>query len=171
MLNENWRIDALDSRHERAGFDCGEPAYNAYLQRLDAQEARRSLTRTFVLTRDGGHEPDRVLGLYSLSATSILRERFPTAQRKSLARYPIAAVSLGRLACDLSVLGQGLEEFLLIDALLRSARAATSIDVDAVLLDTLHERHAATYRAYGFLPLPGQPRTLFLPMETVLQLL
>ncbi len=66
----------------------------------------------------------RVLGFYTLSATSIQLTEVPAALAKKLPRYPrLPATLLGRLATDLSARGVGLGRFLLIDAITRAVRS------------------------------------------------
>lgn len=167
MQAEAWRIQALSTGNQRTDFDCGEKGLNEYLQRYVTQDARRSLTRAFVLTR--ANYP-QVLGYYTLSATSIQRERFPATQARKLPKYPIPAVLLGRLAVDRSVQGQGLGGHLLIDALKRVGLASATIGVHAILVDALSDRAAKYYQSYGFIPLTKPARSLFLPIDTALQI-
>ena len=164
---EIWRVQALEKSHRRENFDCSDPDLNEYLQRFVSQDSKRSLTRAFVLVQA---ENQTVRGYYTLSATNIQREKFPTDQVKKLPRYPIPAVLLGRLAIDSSLQNQGLGEYLLIDALKRVALASATIGVYAVMVDASSDRAAAYYRSFGFIALAEQPRTLFLPMETILQI-
>lgn len=164
----HWQVSALTRRHDRGAFECGEAALDEYIRRYAGQDGQRSLTRTFVLT--GAGDESKVLGHYTLSAASIARERFPAQQAKKLPRYPIPAALLGRLAADRSVQGQGLGEFLLVDALKRVAAASQTIGVHAVMVDALSPAAAAFYAAYGFVPLADRTLTLFLPLETVRQL-
>jgi len=42
--------------------------------------------------------------------------------------------------------------------------------VYAVIVDALHHRAADFYREFGFIPLPSRPKTLFLPLDSVLKL-
>jgi hypothetical protein len=67
---------------------------------------------------------------------------------------------------------------LLVDALTRIAAAAQSIGIAVIVLDVLDdgkadlvERRKALYAKYGFQPLPSNPLRMFLPVETVRQLL
>ena len=160
--DEFWSVDALSSRHDREGFACGEASLDEYIARYVTQDIKRSLTRAFVLTREG---EAAVLGYYTLSATHVQRERFPTKQARKLPRYPVPAVLLGRLAVTRALQGKGLGEFLLIDALKRVAFAAETIGVHAVLVEALNERAAGFYRAYGFIPLAHTPLMFFLPLD------
>jgi predicted N-acetyltransferase YhbS len=164
---ETWHVQALTKDHRRDNFDCGEPSLNDYLQKFVSQDAKRSLTRAFVLSRPTELQ---VMGYYTLSALSVHRDRFPGEQAKKLPRYPIPAVLLGRLAIDRSAQGKKLGEHLLIDALKRTATASATIGVYAMIVEALHERAAAYYANFGFITLQEQPLTLFMPMETILQL-
>lgn len=164
----HWQVSALTRQHTRSAFKCGEAPLDEYIRRYVSQDHQRSLTRAFVLTSPG--DELKVFGYYTLSAASIARERFPAEHAKALPRYPIPAVLLGRLAVDGPVQGQGLGEFLLVDALKRVAAASQTIGVHAVMVDALHEAAAAFYAAYGFAPLADRPLTLFLPLATVKQL-
>ena len=42
------QITPLAAHHDRAGFDCGEPALNEFLRRLARQQAERGFNRTYV---------------------------------------------------------------------------------------------------------------------------
>lgn len=162
-----WHVEPLVKAHQRKDFDCQDADLNAYLQRFVTQDTKRSLTRAFALLRDG--DPT-VWGYYTLSATHIQREKFPTQQAKKLPRYPIPAVLLGRLAIDRRRQGQGFGAYLLVDALKRVARASATIGVYAVVVDASSDKAAQYYRDFGFIDLPEQARSLFLPMETIVQL-
>ncbi len=167
LPDDRWRVQAWSKAHRREGFDCGEPTLNEYLHQFIGQDTRRSLTRSFVLTRK---DELRVFGYYTLSAFSIERERFPVELIKKLPRYPIPAILLGRLAVDQLMQGQRLGAYLLIDALKRIAAASATIGVYAVVVEALHDRAAAFYRDFGFTALNEQRHTLFLPMETVVNI-
>ncbi len=167
MEDEIWAVEALSSRHDREGFACGEASLDEYIEHYFTQDIKRSLTRAFVLTRKG---ETAVLGYYTLSATHVQRERFPTEQARKLPRYPIPAALLGRLAVTQVLQGKGLGEFLLIDALKRVTLAAETIGVHAVLVDAIDERAACFYRVYGFIPLADAPLMFFLPLDTIRQL-
>ena len=167
LLDETWRVQALAKTHRREGFDCSDQTLNEYLLRFVSQDSKRALTRAFVLVKGRGQT---VQGYYTLSATNIQRERFPTEQAKKLPRYPIPAVLLGRLAINNNLQGQGLGEYLLIDALKRVRMASVTIGVHAVMVVALSDRAAQYYRNFGFIALAEQPRSLFLPMETIVQI-
>lgn len=80
-------------------------------------------------------------------------------------------VLLGRLAVAKSHQGKGLGSILVADALQRIARASQVMAIYTVVVDALNGRAAEFYRQFGFIPLPGQPLKLFLPMDSVITLL
>jgi predicted GNAT family N-acyltransferase len=72
---------------------------------------------------------------------------------------------------DTKAQGEGLGRFLLIDALRRIANAAEDVAAHAVVLDAIDEDAVSFYSNYGFLELMDDPLHLFLPMDTVRQLI
>lgn len=163
MESNAWTVEALSPRHDRTGFACGRESLDDYIARYVTQDIKRSLTRAFVLAKAGEMT---VQGYYTLSAAHIQRERFPPERARKLPHYPIPAVLLGRLAIAEALQGQGLGEFLLLDALKRVASASETVGVHAVLVEAIDDRAARFYRGYGFIPFDDRPRALFLPLDT-----
>jgi predicted N-acetyltransferase YhbS len=90
---------------------------------------------------------------------------------KQLPRYGQLSVTLlGRLAVDRSVSGQGLGEFLLVDALRRSLEAAQQIAAMAVIVEAKDQRAESFYRHFDFRPFQQTPLRLFLPMGQMAKL-
>jgi GNAT superfamily N-acetyltransferase len=79
-------------------------------------------------------------------------------------------VLIGRLAVDLSSQGQGLGEFLLIDALRRAEYLASRIGIRAVEVEAINDVARRFYEKYGFLSLKDDPRQLLLPMQVIRKL-
>jgi len=156
-------IEPLGSQHDRAAFSCGEPALDAYLQRQASQDIRRRVAQIFVAR---GQTLESVAGYYSLSAASFAKDQLPATMAKRLPHYPVPAAVLGRLAVAREDQGQGLGEMLLLDAIRRVIRASMAIAVHAIIVDAKNERAAAFYQRYGFRAFAGEPRRLFLPLET-----
>ena len=110
----------------------------------------------------------KVLGYFSLSASSINAADLPPDMIKTLPRYPLLPVTLlRRLAIDQPCKGQGLGQFLLMDALFKSLQAATAIAAMAVVVDAKDAASVAFYQHCGFLQLNASESRLFLPMKTV----
>ena len=152
MTLEAVRIQPLGAGHDRSAFSCGVPALDRYLREQAGQDARRRVAAPFVATADGV----KVLGFYTLSATSIELTEVPAALSKKLPRYPrLPATLLGRLATDLSARGVGLGRVLLVDAITRAVRS--EIASFALVLDAKDEGAASFYEREGFIRLPGTP--------------
>ena len=124
---------------------------------------RRRVAQVFVAVSD---TPGKIDGYYSLSATSFHKDRLPPALAKRLPHYPVPAAVLGRLAVDRARQGTGLGEVLLLDAIRRILAASSAMAVYAIVVDALNDKAAAFYERYGFRLFDGEPRRLFLPLET-----
>ena len=161
-MNARWIIEPLGKTHNRAAFSCGVPALDDYLQRRASQDAKRRVAAPFMLVEAGG---EAVCGYYTLSQMAVEIEDLPEDIAKKLPKYPMAPVTLlGRLAVDVRFRGQGLGEYLLMDALRRSWTLSREIAAMAVLVDAKNEAAASFYESYEFRRLPGQQERLFLPM-------
>ncbi|MFT7724030.1 MAG: GNAT family N-acetyltransferase [Roseateles sp.] len=166
LLAEHVR--PLDKAHDRQSFDCGHPGLNRYLREQARQDAEKRVAAPFAFTQPGS---PAVLGFYTLSAAIIPVQELPPDLMKRLPRYGQLPVTLlGRLAVDRSVGGQGVGEFLLVDALRRSLEAAQQIAAMAVIVDAKDERAERFYRHFDFQPFQRTPLRLFLPMAQVAQL-
>jgi ribosomal protein S18 acetylase RimI-like enzyme len=157
-------IVPLGPDHGRAGFSCGEPALDFYLQRQASQDMRRRVAQVFVAASEDQFLID---GYYTLSATSIDKTGLSPELAKKLPHYPIPSVLLGRLAVASTAQGRGLGELLLLDALRRSLRASIAVAMYAVIVDAKNQSAEAFYKKYGFQNLATDQRRLFLQMATV----
>ena len=160
-------IEPLGAHHDRVSFSCGEPSLDHYVRRRASQDARRRVARVFVAS---GDPPERILGYYTLTASSFEKNNLPAELAGRLPHYPVPAAVIGRLAVDLRRQGSGLGEILLLDAIHRVVRAGDTIGVYAVVVDALHDRASAFYERYGFVSFPSQPLRLYLPLRTFEQL-
>lgn len=159
-------VEPLARNHEREAFDCGIPALNDYLRRQATQDMRRGVSRVYVARNRGS---SKVLGYYTLSATSFGKRNLPEVEAKRLPHYPIPAALLGRLAVDRSCQGQGLGKHLLFDAFHRTLQATEMLAVYALIVDAKNDKARAFYEHYGFLRFPNTPSRLFIPVETLRQ--
>jgi GNAT superfamily N-acetyltransferase len=164
----SWVIEPLGRSHDRASFDCGEPALNDFLRALARQQQEKHVGRTFVAVPAPGART--VLGFYTISAGSIRFENLPRDLQRRLPRYPVPVARLGRLAVDRSMHGKGLGAALLRDALLRVARvAATELGILGVVVDAKNAEAKKFYERYGFVPLADPPLTLVILTRTILE--
>ena len=168
MPDRAWSIEKLSKGHDRKSFDCGVSKLDEYLRRFARQNEAARISQHFVALDAPGSRIIR--GYYALSAGAVAFDHVPRELRKGLPRYPIPVAHLGRLAVDRSAGGQRLGEFLLMDALARTLRAADQIGIHAVEVVAINESARSFYRKYGFHPLNDDCHHLYLPMTTVKKL-
>lgn len=156
------RFDA--ARHGRGGFVCGHAGLNEYLQRYAGQSVRKQLAQIYVAEDGQG----KVLGYYTLSAASIRHDELPENLSRSLPKYPVPAILIGRMASDLAERESGLRvgSRLLIHALKQVLRAADTIGVQCVIVDSKPEA-VGFYQRFGFIPLKQDGLKLYLPVSTI----
>ena len=154
-------IQPLTGRHDRSAFESGSAQLDTWLRQTAQQHQRRGISKTFVAIAED--TPFRILGFYALTACEVLTTQLPPELAKKLPQK-IPGIRLGRLAVDRAVQGQGLGEWLLIDAIKRAKHVLEHIGVHALFVDAKDDPAAAFYRNYGFRPLPSDPLRLVLPL-------
>jgi hypothetical protein len=154
----------LAEHHDKGGFSCGIEALDRYLKTQAGQDSRRRVATCFVLTPL--HEPDRAVGYYTLSATSIALADLPGSVSKRLPRYPVMPATLmGRLAVDSRSQGARLGELLLFDAMARALQS--EIATFAFVVDPKDDTATGFYGRYRFLPLASGSARMFLPIAEI----
>ena len=83
------RLERLSSDHDIAAFDSGNDELDGWLQRHALAAQQMDSARTFVLVRD-----TRVVGYFSLTMGSVLREDAPAKLVRGLPAYPVGMVLL-----------------------------------------------------------------------------
>lgn len=151
--------------HDRAGFDCGVPALNGYLQRFADQHRRRGITSAFVLV--DSEEPAKILGYYTLSAAEVDVADLGDADRKRLPRYPVPCFRMGRMATAIDRRGQGIGRLLMGCAVDRCLKVREQVAAYALIVDAKDAQARSFYEHYGFTAFAGQPLTLYLPLGHV----
>jgi len=81
--------DPVQSAVNRAGFDCGVPALNEYLQRYARQNHESGGAKAFVAVAP--ETPAIVLGYYTISPGAIAFAKAPARLTRRLGRYERAA--------------------------------------------------------------------------------
>jgi predicted N-acetyltransferase YhbS len=161
-----FRIEPLAARHDRSGFRCGVPELDRYLKEQAGQDQRRKVAACYVAVDPAA--PKLVLGYYTLSAYSVRLQQLPRVTIRQLPRYPdVPAALIGRLAVAEDQQGRRLGEQLLVDALERVLALRDTLGVFAVVVDALSVAAAGFYARFGFIPFPGEPLRLFLPLATI----
>lgn len=156
-------IEPLNTRHDRAEFDCGEPSLNEFLKLYARQNDSKGLGKTYVAVLP---EQQKVFGYYTISSGSLAFENLP----ENLPRYPIPVVHLGRLAVDANTKGQGLGVLLLLDTFRRSLKVADQLGIYAVEVKALTEQARKFYLKFGFAELIDQPFHLYLTIKKIRKL-
>ena len=162
MIAVPFRFEALSDNHDRAAFRCGDEALDRYFQTQATQDIRRRIANCLVVVEVA---TGQVAAYYTLSAASIPLVDLPTDETKRLPRYPtLPAVCIGRLAVDRRFQRCSLGELILMNAVHRTMQDAAA--AFALLVDAKNDQAAAFYARYGFRPIAGKPKTLFLPLAT-----
>ncbi len=161
-------IVPLGDDHDRQHFDCGEPVLDRYLREVAGQHARRDLARTFVLIEQAA--PARILGYFTLTICTVDASNMPSDLARKL-RHTLPGVKLGRLAFDRSEHGKGYGTRLLMRSLAETVAIADRAGSYALFVDAKHDGVVPFYRAFGFIALPSQPLTLFMPTASIRKLI
>ena len=165
MTLPDWREEPIGKRHDRASFDCGDPALNEFLRQHARQSHERGASKTFLaISQTDG---TTILGFYTLSPASLEYARTPAAIRQGLARNDVPVFRLERLAVSQQFQGHGLGGQLLLAAGRRCLLAAAEVGGVALLIDAKSERAAQWYATYGAVPQLDAPLSLLLPLATV----
>jgi GNAT superfamily N-acetyltransferase len=154
-------IEKLTKVHDLSLFDCGTASLSEWLQRFAWQNQQADAAKVYV-----AHRRDNVVvGYHSLTASSVRRDDAPARVSKGLANHPVGVALLGRLAVDRQQKGKGLGKALLLDALLRTAQAADTIGIRALLVHAIDEDAKRFYLHFNFEVAPVDPMHLMLLMK------
>jgi predicted GNAT family N-acyltransferase len=168
-MRPSFTIEPLGPHHDRVAFSCGNASLDDFIKTKARKENELGYCAVFILIEEQGSQP--IVGYYSLSSHSVTLEGIDAASRKKLPKYPVVPTSLiGRLARDLRFRGQGVGQFLLVDALKRALQSSEQVGSYAVAVDAIDGEAIAFYAKYGFVPLIGHKNRLFLPMASIKKL-
>jgi len=160
-LTDLRRPEPLDLvRHDRRGFDSGEPALDDWLRRYAGQNRRRDTAATWVVATPD----DQVVAYASLAMTAIDRRAAPRPIAKQ-APDPVPALLLGRLAVDQRHRGLGIATALVAHVLATATELNAKAACRAVVVTALHDRARTWWERLGFHPFrPEDPtdRDLYL---------
>lgn len=139
-------VEPLNENHILELFDCGEHlSLTNWLKKYALASEQSKSARTYVV-----HRANRVVGYFSLAASSIRKEEASLRAAKRQPAYPISVILLARLAVDKTEQGQGLGAALLKNALQRCLQASESIGARAVLVHAIDAEAKAFYQHFGF---------------------
>lgn len=160
-----WHEEAIQKKHNREAFDCGEAALNDFLRRHARKSHELGGSKTFLAIDDA--DPKTILGFYSLSPASVDYSRTPEIIRRGLARHDVPGFRLARLAVDRRIQGQGIGGQLLLAAGRRCLLAAAEVGGVVLVIDAKNESVAGWYAGYGAVALLDAPLSLLLPLATI----
>lgn len=154
------RIELLEARHRREGFDCGNAELNDFLRRQAGQQQRRGFGKTYVALADNGLD---VIGFVTVSVGQVEAQAMPSQLK--LPRHPAPMLRIGRLAVDKRVQGLGNGQDLLSFALRLALEFAERVGLYAVVVDAKDAQAAEFYRRLHFEPTLDDALCLFLPLS------
>jgi GNAT superfamily N-acetyltransferase len=163
-------LELLSREHDREHFDCGNDSLNTYFREAARQHIERGVSRTFVLVERHSIPPKPVLGYFTLNLCQLKAERLPAEFAKHFPRE-IAGIKLGRLAVAQNRQGQGLGRILLVAAMRKVLDVFESAGGIGLFVDAKDETAKEFYERFGFAPFPENPLLLFLPLQTIQEVL
>ena len=144
-------------------FDCGiHTSLTEWLRRYARQSQQANSTRTYVV-----HRENRVVGYYSLSASSVRKEDTSGRAAKHQPGHPIPVILLARLAVDKSEQKRGLGPALVKNTLQRCLAGSKQIGARAVLVHAIDADAKSFYQHYGFEECTVSELHLMLLMEDI----
>ncbi|MBV8045492.1 N-acetyltransferase [Pluralibacter sp.] len=170
MENLTIEILAENTEYSLQPFDCGEASLNLFLTEHLRRQHSSKLLRAYVLRTS---TPEcRVLGYYTLSGSCFERASLPSkTQQKRIPYKNIPGVTLGRLAVDLSLQGEGWGSVLVTHAMKVVWSASMAVGIHGLFVEALNEKALAFYLSLGFIPLSGENKhALFYPTKSIEQL-
>lgn len=164
----SYTIERLGKSHDRKTFDCGVKELNRYLQATASQHAKKGISRTFVVVENVS--PTEILGFITLTACEIISVRLPTSYSK---KFPtkVSGAKVGRLAVSSKYKRKGIGSRLLVFAMEQAVNVHQSLGLTGMLVDAKDDQTMDYYKRFGFISLPDNPHTLFLPIQTIIRAL
>jgi predicted GNAT family N-acyltransferase len=166
-MDEIGNLEALGPEHDLSGFDCGEAALNAWLNKHALKNQSRNNTRTFVLptTEKCGR---KVIAFYSLVVATLAHEdAIQPIKDGASPKHPIPVILLARLGVTKEYQGRQIGQALLKDALLRALGISQQVGVRAVIVHAKAGSAAFYQKFAGFAPSPTDPLHLLLPIQDI----
>ncbi len=141
----------ISASHDVSGFSCGEPELDDYLRMFALSNNGGGYSKTFVVTSDGV----RVIGFFSICASSVRAEEVPERFAKGFGKLPIPVVLLARLAVDREWRGQGIGSSMVRFAIRNAVTASDFIGIRAFMVHAKNEKVCGFYSRLDFVNCPG----------------
>lgn len=163
MTDRGLRLARLEWHHQLDRFDSGNEVLDAWLARHGLAAQQMDTARTFLLL----DADDALVGYFSLTMGSVLRQNAPAKLVRGLPNYPVGMVLLARLAVDRRHQGSGVGRLLLAEALRKAVTAGEAAAARLVVVDAIDPSAARFYSRHGFISLPEQPLRLYRRMKDI----
>lgn len=145
-----------------AGFSCGKPALDEWLERRALRNHNSGDTRVYVVTDEAGE----IAAYVAISAASVARHRATSKLRRN-APDTIPMALIARLAVRSASMGQGIGPALLRDAIFRIVNASEQIGIRGILVHAMDAEAARFYERMGFRPSPIDDLTLMVSLREI----
>jgi len=160
--------------HDRAAFSCGVPQIDNYLKLTAKKGSKADVVRVWVVL----DTDTNTVGSYGINMHAIDVKDLPETYKNKAGKHGLLpAAFIAMIGVDQSQQGNGIGSALVADAVCRIARISDEIGTCVIVLDVFDDGDADTvarrktyYETFGFLPLPGQPLRLFMPVQTAREL-
>jgi ribosomal protein S18 acetylase RimI-like enzyme len=160
------KLEQLAKAHDRDEFDCGSEPLNLFLRQTARQHAERGISRTFVLVEDDAAEPKPIVGFFSLNLCQIKSESLSPEEARKLPR-DVSGIRLGRLAVAKACQRRGIGKILLAAAMGKFIKIFNTAGGIGLFVDAKDPAAKRYYEQFGFVSLPSNELTLFLPVKTI----
>ena len=145
-MTELTRPTPLDTkRHDRAGFESGDPTLDQWLRRYAGQNRRHDTAATWVIL----DADDVVVAYASIAMTGIDRSAAPPSVARR-APDPVPALLLGRLAVDRRHAGLGIGTALAAHVLATAVELNSKAACRAVVVTALNSEARRWWERLGF---------------------
>ena len=148
--------------HHVAGFSCGKPELDDWLERRALKNHAAGDTRVFVIT----NEASEVVAYVAISAASVARESATSKLRRN-APDPVPMGLIARLAVRKDMKGQKIGPSLLREAILRIVNASEHIGIRGILVHAMDADAVSFFRHMGLHPSPIDEMTLIVSMREI----
>ena len=158
------RPQEITRKHGTAGFACGKPALDEWLQRHALKSHHKGDARVLVVC----DASLRVLAYVAVCAASVERKEAAAKIRRN-APNPIPMGLIARLAVTEEAQGRRIGPALLREAIFRIINAGEHIGIRGILVHAMDEDAANFYLRMGFSPSPIDEMTLMVSIEEIRQ--
>jgi hypothetical protein len=158
------RWEPLSSDHDLETIVCYPRELQDYLCQQALSDQRSGKGRTYVACRG-----EQVVAYLTVTAGSVEVALSSVAIAKRRRRSLIPVVVIAQLGVDVYEAGRGLEEAMLIEAVLRGAIAADTFGARAVVTSAQDRERRLLLERFGFEPLPASSFHMFLAVEDILR--